>query len=77
MSQHSFRELYQLCRRNKIQFFDKIESTYGEAIYPIMQYTSDKKFDNKFWKLDNRKLLKNKEFNKLEFKKNKVFESYC
>ncbi len=42
-----------------------------------MQYTSDKKFDNKFWKLDNRKLLKNKEFNKLEFKKNKVFESYC
>ena len=41
-----------------------------------MKYVSDKMYDNKFWKYENTNLIKNEYFNRFEFHKNLMFESY-
>lgn len=45
-------------------------------LYPLIKYVSDKKYDNKFWKYQDTKLTSNSLFDRFEFSKNIVYESY-
>ncbi len=60
----------------KPKFLKSYEIGSLTQLYPLIKYVSDKKYDNKFWKYQDTKLVSNDSFDRFEFHKNQVYESY-